>query len=92
MSNKRKATYVEKLTEAQQLTHNAMPHSLNANFEPSMLSALDEMYCNTPQIECLLNVSKNVLRRVPDIELQQTYLTDLLFTGNICMIPALNFV
>ena len=40
MSNKRRATYVEKLTEAQQLTHNAMPHSLKADFESSMLSAL----------------------------------------------------
>ena len=41
MSNKRRATYVEKLTETQQLTHNAMPHSLKANFESSTLSALN---------------------------------------------------
>ena len=41
MSNKRRATYVEKLTEIQQLTHKAIPHSLKADFESSMLSALN---------------------------------------------------
>ena len=69
-----------------------MPHSLKAEFESSMLSALNQIYFDIPQAECLLNLSKDVLKRVPNIELQQTYLTDLLFTGNICMIPAVNFV
>ena len=48
ISNKRRGTYVERLTEAQQLTHNAMPHSLKAEFESSMLSALNQIYFDIP--------------------------------------------
>ena len=42
--NKRRATYVEMITEAPRLTYNAMPQSLMTDFEPSMLSELNQIY------------------------------------------------
>ena len=42
--NKRRATYVEMITAAPRLTHNAMPQSLMTDFEPSMLSELNQIY------------------------------------------------
>ena len=92
MLNKRRATYVEMLTEVQRLTHNAMPHSLMTDFESSMLSALNQIYPGIPQVGRLFHLAKNVFRRVQDIGLQQNYPMDPLFKGNICMIPALSFI
>ena len=57
-----------------------------------MLSALNQIYSHILQVECLFHLSKNVFRCQPDIELQQTYFMDLLFRGNICLIPVLSFV
>ena len=74
---------MELLTEAQQLTHNAIPHRLMADFQSSILSKLNRIYSDIPQVEYLFNLSRNVFRRVLYIELKQTYLTDLLFRGNI---------
>ena len=70
LSNKRRATYVEMLTEIQRLTHNAMPHSLMADFELIMLSALNQIYAGIPQVVCFFHLTKNVFRRVQDIGLQ----------------------
>ena len=92
LSNKRRATYVEMLTEVLQLTRNPIPHSLMTDFESSMLSALSQIYHGIPQVGCLFQLAKNVFRREQDIGLQQNYLTDPLFRGNICMIPALSSV
>ena len=92
LPNKRRATYVEMLTKVQRLTHNAMPHSLMTDFESSMLSALNQIYPGIPQVGCLFHLAKNVFRRVQHIGLQQNYLKDPLFRGNIRMIPALSFV
>ena len=89
---KRRDTYVEILTEVQRLTHNIMSHNLMTDFEPSMLSALKQIYPGIPQVGCLFHLAKNVVRRVQDIGLQQNYLTDPLFRGNIRMIPTLSFV
>ena len=41
LPNKRRATYVEMLTEVQRLTRNAMPHSLITDFESSMCVKFD---------------------------------------------------
>ena len=71
LSNKRRATYVEMLTEIQRLTHNAMPHSLMTDFELIMLSALSQIYAGIPQVVCFFHLTKNVFRRVQDIGLQQ---------------------
>ena len=79
------------LNEVQRLTHNAMTHSLMTDFESNMLSALNQIYPGIQQVGCLLHLAKNVFRRVQDIGLQQNYLTDTLFRGNIRMIPALSF-
>ena len=92
LQNKRRATYVEILTEVQRLRHNAMPHSLMTDFELSMLSALNQICPGIPQVGCLFHLAKNVFRQVQAIGLQQNYLTDPLFRGNICMISALSFV
>ena len=92
LPNKRRTTYVEMLTEVQRLTHNAMPQSFMTDFESSMLSALNQTYPGILQVGCLFHSAKNVFRRVQDIGLQQNYLTDPLFSGNIRMIPALSFV
>ena len=92
LPKKRGATYVEILTEVQRLTRNAMPHSLMTDFESSMLNALNQIYPGIPLVRCLLHLAKNVFRRVQDIGLQQNYLTDPLFRGNIRMIPTLSFV
>ena len=50
LPNKRRATYVEMLTEVQRLTHNAMSHSLMTDFESSILSALNKIYPGIPQV------------------------------------------
>ena len=92
MPNKRRATYVEMLTEVQRLTRNAMLHSLMTDFESSMLSALNQIYPGIPQVRYLFHLAKNVFRCVQDIALQQNYLTDPLFRGNIRMKPTLSFV
>ena len=92
LPNKWRATYVEMSTEVQWLTHNAIPHSLMTDFESSMLSALNQIYPGIPQVGCLFHLAKNVFRRVQDIGLQQNYLTDPLFRGNIRIIPALSSV
>ena len=92
LPNKRRPTYLEMLTKVPRLTHNAMPHSLMTDFESSMLSALNQTHPGIPQVGCLFHLEKNVFRYVQDIGLQQNYLTDPLFRGNIRMIPALNFV
>ena len=76
MPNKRRATYVEMLTEVQRLTRNAMPHSLRIDFESSMLSVLNQIYPGIPQVGCLFDLAKNVFIRAQDIGLQQNYLTD----------------
>ena len=73
LRNKRRAAYVEMLTEVQRLTYNAMPHSLMTDFESSMLSALNQIYPGIPQVGCLFHLAKNVFRRVQDIGLQQNY-------------------
>ena len=44
LSFKRRATYEEIVTEVHHLTHNAMSHSLMADFESSMLIALNQIY------------------------------------------------
>ena len=80
------------VTEIQRLTRNAMPHSLMADFESSMLSALNQIYSGIPQVGCLFHLAKNVFKRLQDIRLQQNYVTDPLFRGNTRMIPALSFV
>ena len=69
LPNKRRATYVEMLTEIQRLTHNAMPHSLMTDFESSMLSAFNQIYPGIPQVGCLFHLAKNAFRRVQDIGL-----------------------
>lgn len=92
MPNETRTTYVKTLTEAQQLTHNAITHSLIVDIESSILTALNRIYSDVMQVECLSNLSRNVFRCVPDTELQQTYLTDPLFRNNIWMIPGLSFV
>ena len=76
LPNKWTATYVEIFTEVQRLTHNAMSHSLMNDFQSSMLSALNQIYPGIPQVGCL----------------EQNYLMDPLFRGNIHMIVALSFV
>ena len=83
MPNETRTTYVKTLTEAQQLTHNAITHSLIVDIESSILTALNRIYSDVMQVECLSNLSRNVFRCVPDTELQQTYLTDPLFRNNI---------
>ena len=80
------------LTEVQRVTHKTMPHSFMTDFESSMLSALNQIYPGIPQVGCLFHLAKDVFRCVQDIGLQQNYLTDVLFRGNIRMIPALSFV
>ena len=85
------AEMLKMLTEVQRLIHNAMPHSLMTDFESRILSALNQIYPGIPQVGCLFHLANNVFRRVQDIGLQQNNLTDLLFRGNICMIPALSF-
>ena len=80
------------LTEVQQLTHNAMPHSLMTEFESIMLSALNQIYPGIPQVGYLFHLAKNVFRRAQDIGLKQNYLTNPLSIGNIIMIPGLSFV
>ena len=92
LPNKRRATYVEMLTEVQRLTHKAMPHSLMTDFESSMVSALNHTYPDIPQVGYLFRLARNVFRLVQDIGLQQNYLMNQLFRGNIRMIPALSFV
>ena len=92
LPNKSRATYIEMLTEVQWLTHNAMPHNLMTDFELSILIVLNQIYPGIPQVGCLFHLAKNVFRRVPDIRLQQNYLTDQLFRGNIRMTPALSFL
>ena len=62
------------------------------DFQSSIPSLLNLIYSDISQVECLFNLSKNVFRRVPHIELQRTYLTDPLCRGNICMISAPSFV
>ena len=62
------------------------------DFESSMLSVLNQIYLGIPQVGCLFHLAKNDFRRVPDIGLQNNYLTDPLFRGNIRMIPAFSFV
>ena len=62
------------------------------DFQSSMLSALRQIYLGIPQVGCLFHLAKNVFRRVQDIGLQQNYLTDPLFRGNIRIIPALSSV
>ena len=89
LPNKRRAAYIEMLTEIQRLTRNAMPHSLMADFESSMLSALNQIYSGIPQVRCLFHLAKNVFRRLQDIGLQQNYVTDPLFRGNTCTIVVL---
>ena len=69
LPNKRRATYVEMLTEVQRLTRNAIPHSLMTDFESSMLSALNQIYPGIPQVGCLFHLAKNIFRRVQDIGL-----------------------
>ena len=88
LPNQRRTTYVEILTEVLRLTPNAIPHSIMTDFESSMLSALSQIYPGIPQVGCLFHLAKNVFRRVQDIGLQQNYLTDTLFRGNIRIIPA----
>ena len=92
LPNKRRPTYVEMLTEVQRLRHSAMLHSLMTDFESRMLCVLNQIYPGIPQVGCLFHLANNVFRRVQDIGLQQNNLTDLLFRGNICMIPTLSFV
>ena len=89
LPNKRRAENIEMLTEIQRLTRNAMPHSLMADFESSMLSALNQIYSGIPQVGCLFHLAKNVFRRLQDIGLQQNYVTDPLFRGNTCIIVVL---
>ena len=72
------------LTEVQRLAHNAIPHSLMADF--------DQIYPGIPQVGWLFHLVKNVFRRVRDTRLQQNYLIDPLFRGNIRTIPAISFV
>ena len=62
------------------------------DFKSSILSALNQIYLGIPQAAQLFYLAKNVFRRAQDIVLQQNYLTEPLFRGNICMIPALSFV
>ena len=69
-----------------------MPHSLMADFESSVVSVLNKIYSDIPQVACLFHLSKNFFRCQPDIDLQQIYLTDPLFRGNTCMTLALSFV
>ena len=92
LPNKRRAMYVEMLTEVQRLTDNAMPHSLMTELESSMLSVLNQIYLGITQVGCLFHLAKNVFRRVQDLGLQQNYLTDPFFKGNIRMIPAHSFI
>ena len=70
LPNKRRATYVEMLTEVQRLTHKAMPHSLMTDFESSMVSALNHTYPDIPQVGHLFRLARNVFRLVQDIGLQ----------------------
>ena len=70
LPNKWTATYVEIFTEVQRLTHNAMSHSLMNDFESSMLSALNQIYPDIPQVGCLFHFAKNVFRRVQGNGLQ----------------------
>ena len=69
-----------------------MPHGLMTNSGSRMLSALNQVYCDIPQLGCLFHFTINVFKRVQDIGLQQNYLTYPLFRGNIRMILALSFV
>ena len=46
------------------------------DFESRMLSALNQIFPDIPQVGCLSHLSNNVFRRVQDIGLQQNYLTD----------------
>ena len=62
------------------------------DFQSSIPSLLNLIYSDISQVECLFNLSRNVFRRVPHIELQRTYLTDPLCRGNIWMISAPSFV
>ena len=64
LPNKRKATYVEMLTEVQRQTHKAMLHSLMTDFESSMLSALNRIYPAITQVGCLFHLSMRVFRPV----------------------------
>ena len=73
LPNKKRATYVEMLTEVQRLTHNAMPHSLMTDFESIMLSALNQIYPAIQKAGCLFHLAKNVFRRSQDIGLHQNY-------------------
>ena len=92
LPNKRRPTYVEMLTEVQRLRHSAMPHSLMTDFESRMLCVLNQIYPGITQVGCLFHLARNIFRRVKDIELQQNYITDPLFRGNMCILPALSFV
>ena len=62
------------------------------DFESRMLSALNQIFPDIPQVGCLSHLSNNVFRRVQDIGLQQNYLTDPYFRGNIRMITTPSFV
>ena len=69
LTNERRATYVEMLTEVQRLTYNAMTYSLMTDFESSVLSPLNQTYPGIPQVRSLFHLAKNVFRRVQDIGL-----------------------
>ena len=92
LPNKRANTYAELLHQIQRLTNNAIPANIAIDFEMAMIQALGQVYPYSPAWGCLFHLSKNVFKRVKELGLQQRYVNDPVFRGNIRMIAALSFV
>ena len=92
LTNKRRETYSEVLTQLQHLTNNSVPQSAMLDFEQGMMSALRQQYPLVPQKDCLFHLSKSIFRKVQELGLSQRYINDQEFRTNIRMIAAPSFV
>ena len=87
--DKRGETYIEFISQVQELTGGAVPTTIMTDFELGAINTFKEIYPNVRQSGCHFHLSQNIQKQVKLHELSQLYENDDDFRKNIKMISAL---
>ena len=91
LPNKREATYTEMCTQIRQFVP-GQPQTILTDFERGAINAVANVYPNVTPKGCLFHLTSNVYKNVQRLGLQQEYIQNAQFRGDVQLISALPFV
>ena len=92
LPNKIKETYIRLLTEVYRLVPDSSPDCILTDFEIAAISAFGEVFPTAQIRGCYFHLAQNIIRKVQEVGLKETYDSDDAVRRFIRCLPALSHV